>query len=227
MSRLFFHAQNRVGAARIPTSGLLAYWDFNSSIQKTSGSVSVTSTDSSSTSVAGKYGNGRAFLHTPSVTKITTDNSVIPTTGAFTIGLWLYRQRSGALQFFCGVLDSNQAGNQSGMIINSSDQFIGRVRNSAGTLDDIGGSLAPSALNTWEHWVYCCADNGGTHRLYKNGSQVATVTSTVARSGALATNFGFNNDSNFFASCILDEVAVYNRELSAAEVVGLMNGTQV
>lgn len=215
-------------ATKIPTSGLLAYFDFNTSIQKTSGSATVTCTDSSTTSVTGVYGNGRQFLHTPSVTKITTDAAIIPQTGDFTIGAWVYRERSSALQFFLGCWDTNSAGNQLGLTFNSSNQLIARVRNTGGSLDDLGGSLAPSTLSTWEHWTYCCAGtSGGTHRLYKNGVEVATMTSTVTRSGALAANFGFNADTNFFASCRLDEVAIYNRQLSASEVVALRDGSSV
>jgi hypothetical protein len=61
--------------------------------------------------------------------------------------------------------------------------------------------------------------DGTTHRLYVNGTQVAAV----ARTGKLATSgqplrIGGNTVFNEWFNGTLDEVRVYNRALSAAEV---------
>lgn len=77
----------------------------------------------------------------------------------------------------------------------------------------------PSALpaGVWSH--VATTYDGTTHRLYVNGTQVAAV----ARSGKLATSgqplrIGGNTVFNEWFTGTLDEVRVYNRALSAAEL---------
>ena len=79
-------------------------------------------------------------------------------------------------------------------------------------------SPAALALNTWTHLA--TSYDGTTMRLYVNGTQVATR----AQTGALATSDGplrFGGNTVWAASSSpgrLDELRVYNRALTAAEV---------
>jgi len=77
------------------------------------------------------------------------------------------------------------------------------------------------ALNTWTHLA--TTYDGANQRLYINGVLVATK----AKTGAIAAanqplRIGGNNVSGEFFRGIIDEVRVYNRALSAADITADM-----
>jgi beta-lactam-binding protein with PASTA domain len=75
----------------------------------------------------------------------------------------------------------------------------------------------PLALNTWTH--IATTYDGTSQRLYINGVLVATKaqTGTIA-AGNQPLRIGGNNVSGEFFQGLIDEVRVYNRALSAAEI---------
>jgi hypothetical protein len=87
-----------------------------------------------------------------------------------------------------------------------------------GNLDRAVNATAAIAANTWTHLAMTY--DGTTMRYYVNGTQVATR----AQTGAAATSAGLlrigGNSvwGEWFAGQI-DEVRVYNRALTAAEIV--------
>ena len=93
-----------------------------------------------------------------------------------------------------------------------------------------GGSYAESfgtsALST-NGWVHLATTyDGSALRLYVNGSQV----SSVAKSGSILTSdnpLQLGGDSIYgqYFSGLIDEVRVYNRALSAAEIQSDMNAS--
>ena len=77
------------------------------------------------------------------------------------------------------------------------------------------------ALNTWTHLA--TTYDGANQRLYINGVLVATK----AQTGAIAAanqplRIGGNNVSGEFFQGLIDEVRIYNRALSAAEITADM-----
>ena len=81
---------------------------------------------------------------------------------------------------------------------------------------------APCALNAWTHVAMTW--DGTTQRLFINGTQVATraVAGTLPNStGAL--RFGGNNVWSEWFAGRLDEIRIYNRALTAAEISADMN----
>ena len=81
------------------------------------------------------------------------------------------------------------------------------------------GLVGPTtlAVNTWSH--VATTYDGTTHRLFVNGAQVAAV----GRSGKIATSpkplrIGGNTVFGEWFSGTIDEVRVYNRPLTAAEI---------
>jgi hypothetical protein len=75
------------------------------------------------------------------------------------------------------------------------------------------------ALNTWQHFV-ATVDAGGTAWLYKNGVQVATSTKAafVPNNIPRALNAAGRDAWGDWYKGSLDEVAIYNRPLTAAQV---------
>jgi hypothetical protein len=90
----------------------------------------------------------------------------------------------------------------------------GSFRNAAGT--------STLALNTWTHLA--ATYNGAQLLLYVNGTLVRTVavTGNMAASTGVLRLGGNNIWSEWFAG-LIDEVRIYNRALSAAEVQADMN----
>ncbi len=85
----------------------------------------------------------------------------------------------------------------------------------------VGGAVLP--LTTWTHLA--ATYTGRRSRLYRNGTQVATVN----RSGAIGASTGplrIGGNSIWpaeFFNGLVDEVRIYNRALSAAEIQADMN----
>jgi hypothetical protein len=102
------------------------------------------------------------------------------------------------------------------------------VRNAAGTVSSAGSSYVPANDGKWHHVVGVCDEAGGHVYLYMDGALL--VSNAIAPGSGLLTssmpltigaresaNFTtVSNDFQFIGK--IDEVAVYNRVLSASEV---------
>ena len=120
-------------------------------------------------------------------------------------GQLAHRDREGGRTTVSYVLYSNRNTN-----VPNSELFIG------GRLRFVNGS-AQLPLNTWTHLA--STYDGTTLRLFLNGAQVAATTfagSMTASTGALS--IGGNAIWNEWFAGLLDEVRVYNRPLTAAQI---------
>jgi Concanavalin A-like lectin/glucanases superfamily len=80
-------------------------------------------------------------------------------------------------------------------------------------------SAAPPSANTWHHYAYTC--DGTTHRLYIDGTLLASST-VVPQTAAVANlQFGHWTGGQEYFSGQLDDVRIYTRALSATEVQAL------
>ena len=82
----------------------------------------------------------------------------------------------------------------------------------------------PLPLNTWSHLAVTYG--GGSMRLFVNGAQVATVALTGSiRTTASPLRIGGNSVWGEYFAGRIDEVRIYNRALTPAEVLAGMNKT--
>ena len=94
----------------------------------------------------------------------------------------------------------------------------------AGNILDVAGAVA----NQWSHMVGT-GDASSNLRLYANGELIGgpftpgdySPTATAGRIGGNCEGTG----ANFFRG-LIDEVRIYNKTLSAAEVLQLYNGSK-
>ncbi|MGA2245972.1 MAG: DUF2341 domain-containing protein [Verrucomicrobiota bacterium] len=104
------------------------------------------------------------------------------------------------------------------------------VRNAAGTVSSAGSTAFLENDGLWHHVVGVCDEAGGNVYLYLDGNEVASASITPG-SGLLASttplsigarqsgnNGNTNYDLQFYGS--IDDVAVYNKALSASQVLG-------
>lgn len=102
------------------------------------------------------------------------------------------------------------------------------VRNAAGTVSSASSSYVPNNDGLWHHAVGVCDEAGGHVYLYMDGKLLATANIT-AGSGILSSSMPLsigaresgnstppNYDFQFIGA--IDEVALYNRALSASEI---------
>ncbi len=110
----------------------------------------------------------------------------------------------------------------------------GAVEGGTYTGTTFAASAAGAAtLNVWQH--FCVVYDGTAWRLYKNGAQIAALTTNqgpVAVAGTTVQNNYWNigarggsptNGNRYFAGSI-DEVMIFNRALTPAEVTTLYSG---
>jgi hypothetical protein len=229
-------ARARDGAGNLTTSGsititvnnsavpgLVAAYGFEDGSGTTTADVSghgLTGTISNATWVStGKYGKALSFNGNSWVT--VADNALLHLTTGMTLEAWVdpaatstdwtaavIKERTGGLAYALYATD-------------------GAAKPPAGYIDKTGtdynataGSLLP--LNTWTHLAVTY--DGTTIRLYVNGTQVATkaVSGSIISSTAPLRIGGDSVWGEYFTG-LIDEVRVYNRALSAAEVQTDMN----
>jgi hypothetical protein len=164
-------------------------------------------------SAAGKFGRGLAFDGSGLV-RIPNASSLVLTNGmtleawvnpAFVVNEWHDLIYKGNDNYFLMVSTTQNATPVGGGIIGGGSSTT--------------GAFAPSPLpaNTWTH--VATTFDGGTLRLFVNGTEVATA----AKTGSLAAStnpltLGGDEIYGQFFTGALDEVRVYNRALSAAEI---------
>ena len=200
-------------------TGLVAAYGFDEGSGTTtadrSGNANTGTLSNATWSTAGKFGNALFFNGTSARVNVNDSNSLDITSG-MTLEAWV--KPTLANTAFQTIIMKEQTSNTGYALYGSTDN--GRPD----TEDVIGGSyktlLAPSPLVT-SAWSYLTATyDGSTLRLFLNGTQI----SQQAASGAIVTSTGALRiggnavwGGEWFSGWI-DEVRIYNRALSAAEV---------
>ena len=106
---------------------------------------------------------------------------------------------------------------------NGSGKLVAGTGNSSGTNNILITSDATITDGKWHHFAFTKTVGGGTAtgKLWVDGNYEGsdTTTSTIAHSNETA--FGHRADANLYYSCTLDQVRIFNRELTEAEVMQL------
>ena len=203
--------------------GLVGHWTFDgkdmiNNVADTSGQGNngVLLGFTSTTTVPGAVGQALTFNATGSTNQEAKLTSTISITGAESFSWWMY-PRSYATAFQ-GIISTNLVGKSiyyhgsQGLAAGAPiTLFCGGV--SVGDSDFVG------VLNKWTH-VVVTIDSGGTVRYYSNGVLLPTTRTCSNTTGALQY-IGSDNDTNALNNAPLDDVRIYNRALSAAEVLQL------
>ena len=202
-------------------SGLVAAYGFEegtgSTLADASGLGNVGTISAATWVTAGRFGKALSFNGTSSLVTV-NDVPALDLTTAMTLEAWvrpsvsaswrsvLLKERAGGLAY--GLYASN-----------ASSRPAGFIRTTA----DIDATATTAiALNAWTHLA--ASYDGATLRLYVNGSQ--TVSRATSGSVATSTNplrLGGNTIWGEYFAGTIDEVRIYNRALTAAEVQADMN----
>ncbi len=200
-----------------PPAGLVGAWGFDESSGTSaldSSGLGNAGTLSGPIRTAGRYGGGLQFDGVNDWVTVADANSLDLTTG-MTLEAWVrpaalgttwrtavIKEQPGQLVYAL-YAGTDTASRPSGHVFTTSDR----------------GMLAPTALplNTWSHLAMTW--DGLTMRMYVNGTQVSTSALTgTARTSTSVLRIGGNAVWPEWFNGVIDEVRVYNRALTAAEV---------
>ena len=185
------------------TTGLIGWWKFDEG--------SGTSTTDSSNS-----GNTGALQNTPTWVKgnigpyalnFNGSNQYVSASLAvastpFSVSCWVY-----VLSYTIGAAAISTGNNTNWFLqIGGTDQWQ----------FEAATSLSAAPIGVWQHLVG--TDNGTTAVIYINGVQIGSTAHSFGASTSV--NFGRRSDGNYFHGYI-DDVRIYNRTLSASDVVQL------
>jgi hypothetical protein len=204
------------------TNGLVAAYSFNETsgltVQDASGNNNAGSI-SGAARVPGKYGNGLSFNGTSNMVSISASPSLNLTTG-MTLEAWV---NPSANSGFRTVIMKEIPNHHSWALESNDDLSRPGVWVYIGNTTSNTRGVAALPLNTWTH--IAGTYDGSVLRFYVNGTQVNSLnlTGTMATSSN-AIRIGGNSiwNDEFFAG-LIDEVRIYNRALSQAEIQADMN----
>jgi hypothetical protein len=200
-----------------PAAGVVAAYAFSdgagTTVRDSSGNANNGTAANATWSTAGKTGGALSFNGTSSLVTVPDSASLDLTTG-MTLEAWVRPTATGTA--WRTVLFKEQAG---GMVYSlyanqQTNRPVGQV-NIGGEQNAVGTAAVP--LNAWTHLAVTY--DGAALRLYVNG----TLVTTTATSGAIPTStgalrIGGNTIWPEWYAGLLDDVRVYNRALTAAQI---------
>ena len=158
--------------------------------------------------VAGKYGTA---IHFDGVDDSIETTNLPNDLTAYTVGLWVKADSAGQTNY-TSVLNNNSSGSDFQLEADGTNyDYTG-----------IGGAGVFGAITTdWVHLAITC--DGVSSRLYYNGSFVTGVASADNDFGSLIIGANRASDQHFAGS--VDEVRLYDYQLSDSAITDLYNGT--
>ncbi len=219
------------------SSGLVGYWKFDegtgSAANDSSGNNNGTWNGTGNHWATGKVGGAGQ-------SNGTNDQIDVPYTSAldfgltdFSVSLWVNASKAGGDDY---PLVSGQPG--WGTAPNAIQGYAVRIITASNwnfTMADNNGAFAVSfgtrSLNTWVHLVATAhrnGDNSLTLNTYVNGQFAGTSTTGVKNTTAAGASYHLKLASNLSLAYqgFIDDVRIYNRALSAAEIAALYNATK-
>ena len=202
-------------SASAATGGLVGAWNFDETSGTAVKDLSGNGNDGKTTSVtrvAGKYGQALSFNGASSIVTV-NDAASLRLSRAATVEAWVkpttvtgwrtvvLKEQSETLSY--GLYSSNEDNRPAGHVFTSRDAGV--------------ASSSVLAPNTW---AYLAATwDGTTQTIYVNGTKIATAAlkGTIAPSSK-PLRFGGNKIWNEWFKGAIDDIRIYNRALTAAEV---------
>jgi Concanavalin A-like lectin/glucanases superfamily len=212
-----------VSQAQTPPPGLIATYSFDEgsglSANDGSGNAHTGVISGATWTIAGKYGSALSFNGTNSWVTVADANDLDLTTG-LTLEAWVFPTAAATATTWRNVLIKERSGGEIYNLYADTDTHVpaAYVVRSANPGTPVGvNGVAQVPLNTWTHLAMTY--DTATVRLYVNGTLVrssATTGALLTSTGAL--RIGGNSVWGEFFQGMIDEVRVYNRALTQAEI---------
>jgi hypothetical protein len=209
--------------AQPSAAGLVAAYGFNEGSGTSAGDATgkghTGTTTNTTWTPQGKFGNALSFNGTNSWVTVADKNDLDLTTG-MTLEAWVFPTAPATATSWRNVIIKERAGGESYNLYADTDAHApaGYVVKKSSPNSPVGvNGTAQVPLNTWTHLAVTY--NNSRLILYVNGN----VVRNIAVSGTLLTSTGVlriggNSVWGEFFQGIIDEVRLYNRALSQAEI---------
>ena len=211
-------------AAHAQASGLVASYSFEegtgTATSDASGNNNPGTLANAAWTTSGKYGKALTFNGTSSIVNI-ADAASLRLTTAMTLEAWVYPTAAG--NAWRTVVMKEVTGELAYALYANEDVNVPSAWLRIGTTSRRGAGTSMLPLNTWSHLA--ATYGSGSLRVYVNGVQVSTqaMTGSIASSTRPLRIGGNTVWGEYFAGRI-DEVKIYNRVLSVAEITTDMSG---
>jgi hypothetical protein len=211
-----------VTVSNTASPGLVASFGFNegsgATVFDSSGKNNIGTIANATWTAAGKFGSALSFNGTSSWVTV-LDAPSLDLTNGLTLEAWV---KPSTLTGWRTALLKESAGGLSYALYAHNNTPNPAVTVQIGGGDRSAGGTSPLPLNTWTHLA--ATYDGAQLRLYVNGVQAGSraQTGNIAVSAAPLRVGGNAVWTEFFAG-LIDEVRVYNRALSPAEIQADMN----
>ena len=201
------------------STSLAAAYGFNETAGTVTADLSghaLNGTVTAATWTAGKFGNGLEFNGVNSWVTVADSNWLDLTTG-MTLEAWIKPTVGGGWQTV--LMKETATGHTFALY---SDGTGGPGAHAQTSADVISNSGVPLPLNVWTHLA--ATYDGTTLRLFVNGVQASSRAMTGAMvASSLPLRIGGNSVWGEQFAGVIDEVRIYNRALTAAEITADMN----
>jgi hypothetical protein len=219
VSSVMFLQNNQTTQAAIinPHPGLVGWWPLDEGIGTVAGDISGngnTGTIYGATSVSGKFGSALSFNGVNNFVNVPDSDTLnFGTTTNFTITCWLNVAQSGVYQYFLAK-DYGSPGSWE-LFIDSTNVL--RFGSSDGGASLVGTTNVADA--NW-HFVSVVCTRNGQAQLYVDGKTDGFPRNMVG--GSVSSNaplrMGSNGGGNGWFKGLIDEVRIYSRALTPAEI---------
>jgi len=219
---LAFHLAG--GVAHAQATGLVASYSFDegtgSTANDASGNNNRGTVANTTWTTSGKYGNALSFNGTNAVVSVPDAASLRLTTG-MTLEAWVYPTAAGNV--WRTVVLKEITGDLAYALYSTEDVDVPAAYVRIGTTSRRVGGTSGLPLNAWTHLA--ATYSSGALRIYVNGvlASSQSVTGSIVSSTRPLRIGGNTVWGEYFAGRI-DEVKIYNRALSAAEIATDMVG---
>jgi hypothetical protein len=211
-----------LGLAGSASAGLVAHWKFDGNLSDSAGSANGTFVGGTTVYADGKSGKAISFDGVDDFVNIPSPMSP----AIYAIALWVKPARTDAASIVVrtsGVGPTSEWSHQ--LRINPSGAFhhylwVGAERNIAGTT-----TIVP---DTWYH-VVIVAQNNGPMRLYVNGQEDGVSIDTAGTLWGSGDRIYVGSNSGHsmgWFKGLVDDLRIYDRELTASLVKDLFNGIE-
>jgi hypothetical protein len=194
-----------------PLAGLVARWQFEDTLDDSSGNAYTLLSNATPVYDTGKVGKGikRNYPHTSFYATDANILNVIKNTNQFTISYWAKANTASAYEIFGGLNSSAF----SGIFFNSGGiAYVDRSGNGQWT------NFTTFTNNVWQHYVLTFS--GTQTKIYRDGNSTPIYTKNETASISTTKFLVCDDRDNLI---YFDQLYLYNRVLSTAEISKLYN----
>jgi hypothetical protein len=209
----------------VPTNGLVGWWPFNGNANDESGNGN-NGTVNGATLTEDRLG----VLNSCYVFDGINDNIIcagtnIPSITSVSVSVWIKPfENNGIAEFIClGSSSSTTWGTMAGTNWNGSPyQTMNYGRGCSGT--GVSNVAVEPFINNWQHITYISSGVGGICSVYVNGNFIGQSNNgTIGACSSTNLYFGVDVFGPNYINCVLDDIGIWNRALTPAEVQALYN----